>query len=58
MTDMLYKMIVSFFSKIPDEDFDARLKEIGIEEDNIKKLKEMIGYNSVTKKEEVSNNKS
>lgn len=42
MTETLYKMVVSFFSQIPDDAFDARLREIGVEEDNIKKLKEMI----------------
>ena len=42
MTQMLQEMIKRFFSEMPDETFDARLKEIGVEEDNIKKLREMI----------------
>lgn len=43
MTQVIQDMLIKFFSQIPDELFDARLREIGIEEDNIKKLKEMIG---------------
>lgn len=43
MTQLIQEMLIKFFSQIPDETFDARLREIGIEEDNIKKLKEMIG---------------
>ena len=42
MTSNLQSMILRFFSQIPEDTFDARLKEIGVEEDNIKKLKEMI----------------
>lgn len=43
MTQVIQDMLIKFFSQIPDEVFDARLREIGIEEDNIKKLREMIG---------------
>lgn len=42
MTPNLQHMILQFFSQIPEDVFDTRLKEIGVEEDNIKKLKEMI----------------
>ena len=43
MTQVIQEMLIRFFSQIPNDIFDARLREIGVEEDNIKKLKEMIG---------------
>ena len=60
MTSNLQSMILRFFSQIPEDTFDARLKEIGVEEDNIKKLKEMISYGKITetKKGEESTSKS
>ena len=33
-------------SSIPETEFEARLKEFGIEDKNITKLKEIAGYNT------------
>ena len=40
LTDFVKMMI----SSIPEPEFEARLKELGIEDKNIIKLKEMAGY--------------
>ena len=45
---------------MPQEDFEKRLKELGIKEEHIPTLKNMVGYGKVaeTKKEEDSINNS
>ena len=44
-----FKMLIS---SIPEDEFETRLKSFGIEDRNIKALKEMAGYSAETKKEE------
>lgn len=41
---MMENFLKSFFSSIPEDEFEARLKDLGIEDKNIQKLKDMIGY--------------
>lgn len=48
MTDFI-KMLLS---SIPEEEFETRLKSLGIEDKNIKKLKEMVGMKSTENKKE------
>ena len=43
-----FKMLIS---SIPESEFEARLKECGIEDRNIIKLKEMAGYDTAKKEE-------
>ena len=47
MSDFLQLLI----SSIPESEFEARLKECGIEDRNIIKLKEMAGYDTAKKEE-------
>ena len=42
--NMIENFLKSFFSSIPEDEFEARLKDLGIEDKNIQKLKEMIGF--------------
>lgn len=42
--NMMENFLKSFFSSIPEDEFEARLKDLGIEDKNIQKLKEMIGF--------------
>lgn len=48
-SNMMIDFVRMLFSSIPESEFETRLKEIGIEDKNIIKLKEMAGYNSQLK---------
>ena len=48
MSDLLTTLVKSLISSISEEDFETRLKSSGIEERNIKKLKDMVGYGNST----------
>lgn len=42
--NMMIDFMKMLISSIPEPEFEARLQEIGIEDKNILKLKEMAGY--------------
>lgn len=48
-SNMMVDFVRMLFSSIPESEFETRLKEFGIEDKNIIKLKEMAGYNSQPK---------
>lgn len=48
-SNMMVDFVRLLFSSIPESEFETRLKEIGVEDKNITKLKEMAGYNSQSK---------
>lgn len=52
MNDMAIKMFQLLASSMPEEEFEARLKQAGIEEKHIKTLKNMAGYENKPVKEE------
>lgn len=47
--NMMIDFVRMLFSSIPESEFETRLKEIGVEDKNITKLKEMAGYNNQPK---------
>lgn len=48
--NMMFDFMKMLFSSIPENEFETRLKELGIEDRHISKLKEMAGYSSQDKK--------
>lgn len=45
-SNLMIDFMKMLISSIPEPEFEARLKEFGIEDKNITKLKEIAGYNT------------
>lgn len=48
MNNLMIDFFKMLISSIPESDFDARLKEYGIEDRHIKTLRQMVGYDKPT----------